>query len=533
MRRDQFSLSHRPNHLSGLLTALRQYHIAILVFVTTLARMRIFFHPDEAVLGWRPADNASIALNYLRNGFHFLHPQIFWGGNGPGYVETEFPIVQYCTAVLYRIFGVHDLVAMIIPFFSAIGVVIVVYLIAAELFDTPTGLVAGIVVAVSPGLSMYSKTFNVDPSMLFFSVLGMYTLIRWVNEEKPVFFYVSALAVSMSILLKPTAMLLSVPIAYVFVRKYGRTLLKQKEVLLYGMLALIPPVHWYIYAHMIYLISHNTFGILSGGMLKLSTPGELTSAEFYRHILERVVVYQITPLSFLFFLRGCFVRHRESLTYVLLFWLLAVVAYVLVVGRGALWGENYLLPFIPPVALLTGVGFFKVISKIESRLHALNPRLVVWVGIAVVWLVSDRVSTLVYRQHDFMEHISEVERRSALAMSKVMEPKSLIIVVNPLMNDVTPETSMTPPDVFYFTGHRGWYLATSWLSDNTIEGLRAKGARYFVISSYWISDFRSDQSNAYAYLTSHYRTVVDSQDGLVVDLCGSKQLKFSHSSRSI
>src|SRR4051812_22881145 len=58
--------------------------------------------------GWRQADTAAMARNFHENGYDLLHPQVDWGGAGPGTVESEFPIFSYAAALLYGTFDVHE-----------------------------------------------------------------------------------------------------------------------------------------------------------------------------------------------------------------------------------------------------------------------------------------------------------------------------------------------------------------------------------------------------------------------------------------
>ena len=78
---------------------------------------------------WRQADVAAIARNYCETGFHFAYPQIDWSGGDKGYVGSEFPILPFTAAVIYRITGVQEWVgrsqavfffALSIPFFIAL-----------------------------------------------------------------------------------------------------------------------------------------------------------------------------------------------------------------------------------------------------------------------------------------------------------------------------------------------------------------------------------------------------------------------------
>src|SRR5512143_1360814 len=50
-------------------------HILILSLIYLASRLPVFFNLDHVVISWRPADNASMALNFFRNGLNILHPQ--------------------------------------------------------------------------------------------------------------------------------------------------------------------------------------------------------------------------------------------------------------------------------------------------------------------------------------------------------------------------------------------------------------------------------------------------------------------------
>src|SRR5205809_6959308 len=63
---------------------------------------------------WRQADTAAIARNYGTSGYRLAYPQVDWGGQTPGYVESEFPLYSYTLALLYGIFGVYDWIGRLI-----------------------------------------------------------------------------------------------------------------------------------------------------------------------------------------------------------------------------------------------------------------------------------------------------------------------------------------------------------------------------------------------------------------------------------
>src|SRR6185436_15827296 len=54
--------------------------------------------------GWRQADTQTIAVNLTEPGASILFPRIAWGGDGPGYVETELQVYPAAIAILMRAF---------------------------------------------------------------------------------------------------------------------------------------------------------------------------------------------------------------------------------------------------------------------------------------------------------------------------------------------------------------------------------------------------------------------------------------------
>jgi 4-amino-4-deoxy-L-arabinose transferase-like glycosyltransferase len=517
----------RPMRGGEFLLRISRHHILLLILITALARYRLPFDLDAVMIGWRPPENASIALNFYHNGFRLLYPQVYWGGNGPGYVEMEFPIVQYTTALLYKIFGVHEAVGVILPFLSAFGIVLMVYLFTKYVFDPAVGFLAGLFVAVSPPLIGFTSAFEVDPTMLFFSLLGLYAFVRWVDDARWTHFFIAVISTAMAILIKPTALYMGILFSFLCVKKYGWAFLRESRVWSFAVLALFPAVLWYYHAHVLYQEYHNTFGILSGGGLKLAVPAIWLWPPFYTRTLVRMIVYLMTPCVFAFFVYGL-VPHRQSGRGVIAYvWFAAIVFYLMVVAVGAYTGYQYLLPVIPPGAVLASVGFFSFLDKYGEKAKfakALEHRWVFIAAGAFIFLLNVVGITSVYKHRvgDFSGNFWIVERTSGEAVKKIIAPGSLVIVADSNQDPVPPEKSMTPPEMFYFSDHKGWYLAFAWLNQDVIERLKVKGARYFVVSGFYVSDFRRDKQPMYDSLTTRYQTLMDNDDGLVLDLSQEK-----------
>jgi hypothetical protein len=49
----------------------------------------------DDLLSWRETDIGGIARNFYREGMNLFYPRIDWRGDGPGYVEMEFPLYPW------------------------------------------------------------------------------------------------------------------------------------------------------------------------------------------------------------------------------------------------------------------------------------------------------------------------------------------------------------------------------------------------------------------------------------------------------
>src|SRR5436189_4339333 len=90
-----------------------KWTLTIIVLAAVVVRLIHIEQPFVDRWSWRQSDVAAIARNYLENGFHFSRPQIDWAGNQPGFVGTEFPVLPFLAALIYRSAGVQEWIGRI------------------------------------------------------------------------------------------------------------------------------------------------------------------------------------------------------------------------------------------------------------------------------------------------------------------------------------------------------------------------------------------------------------------------------------
>ncbi|MGH8102499.1 MAG: ArnT family glycosyltransferase, partial [Chthoniobacterales bacterium] len=198
--------------------AARPTNIAIaLSILAIVARFILIDQPFIDNWSWRESDVAAIARNFLQNGFHFARPQIDWAGDQPGYVGTEFPILPFIAALCYKILGVHEWVgraqavvffALSLPFF---------FLIVRQTFGPIAALWALLFYSFAPLNIMASRCFMPDVPSLSLALIGLYFFMRWIEDRQRTAFFVSATALSLSILIKATSAVIGAAILYLLV----------------------------------------------------------------------------------------------------------------------------------------------------------------------------------------------------------------------------------------------------------------------------------------------------------------------------
>ena len=195
--------------------------VIVIGLLAVVARLIFINQPYVDHWSWRQSDVAAIARNFLQNGFRFGYPQIDWAGNAPGYVGTEFPILPFIAAVCYKFAGVHEwigriqaviLFAVSLPFF---------FLLVREIFGSTAAVWASFFYCFTPLNIFAGRSFMPDVPSLSFAIVGLYFFLRWVQHDESWSFFFAAIAISLSLLIKITSIVIVAPLVYLAVAEGG------------------------------------------------------------------------------------------------------------------------------------------------------------------------------------------------------------------------------------------------------------------------------------------------------------------------
>jgi hypothetical protein len=489
----------------ALAAASRDYRapkfVIVICILAVAARLVLINQPYVDHWSWRQSDVAAIARNFLQNGFRFGYPQIDWAGNASGYVGTEFPILPFIAAVYYKFAGVHEwigriqaviLFAISLPFF---------FLLVREIFGSTAAVWASFFFCFTPLNVFAGRSFMPDVPSLSLAIVGLYFFLQWVEHGEPWSFFVAAIAISLSLLIKITSIVIVAPVMYLAVAAVSNRRNSTKgdlqiapavletvapcvgawrtplKFVLFAAIALLPSAIWYWHAHQIAqkFYPHHFFG--AGGI-------RIESFSSYWHIGQQTLVSGLTPALSAMALVGLFVPRSRDRRYSRLFhwWLAAMIIFIIVVGYGNRhrW---YQLPLVPIAAAFAGAACAFIGSKISSR--------VIVVTLSVL-LVSSFTTLAFWCIQPFYQSSAAQLRDAGLELKKVTPPDALIAAAD-----------MGDPTIFYYAECKGWhfleqnaiYNGTPDDSEQAIENLerlRRRGATHFVFTKntfWWLQSY--------------------------------------------
>jgi 4-amino-4-deoxy-L-arabinose transferase-like glycosyltransferase len=432
---------------------------------------------------WRQIDVAAIACNFFEHGFCFGYPQIDWAGGSAGYVGTEFPILPFLAAICYKFAGIHEwigrsqsviLFAVSLPFF---------FLLVREVFGSTAAIWATFFYAFAPLNIFAGRSFMPDVPSLSLGIIGLYFFLRWVCDHKPTAFYLAAIAICLSILIKATSIVIAAPLAYLSVAEGGdvgsdqswhvsgsRSQRQRLQLLAFAAIAILPSVAWYWHAHQIAerFYPHHFFG--AGGV-------RLESFSWYWDIARQTVTSSLTPVLAILAFIGLFVAPRGKFGCFFDWWLAAMILFVVAVGYGNRhpW---YQLPLVPIAAAFAGAACGFLGSKISSR-------------VAGVTLSTLLASLFVMQAFLYVQPLYESTaaplRDVGLELNKITAPNALLVAAD-----------TGNPTIFYYAERKGWHFleqdgiyggnpGDSKEAIADLERLHRQGATHlvFITNTFW------------------------------------------------
>lgn len=453
--------------------------------------------------GWRQAETQTIARNLAFAETDILRPRVDWGGDAPGYVDTELQLYPWLAALGMRQFGEAEWIGQVLSLALMTAGGWILFRALRTRFGALPALLALVLVLAGRGWFFLATAIQPEPLTFLAYLIGFLAFLRFVEEERRRDLVLACLATAVCGLVKPPALqLLIVQLTLVLTTK--RTLLRRVDLWLGWAATLLVVVAFFAGLPALDPEHGNSFGIVGGGASLFPRLGELP------------------PLATLLGLARMTVQWGTGVP--------AAAAAVFLLWKRQLLREESALA---AGALVMGLASAHLTSQMSaSYFHVLSSILGAWLLARAARLLlaedarrSARALTALFVAAFALQALftwrtyvpAEPETTMGQLLRPLLEKGDLVVVRSQLpLRDGTFGTinNFHDPRVFYVARAHGWVLPHD-SGEALLAQCASRGARYYVETGKPATD-----PGVGAWLAAHARLVVDRPEGRLYALPG-------------
>jgi hypothetical protein len=465
--------------------------------------------------GWRQADTQAIARNFAFIEGNLLYPRIDWGGDGPGYVESELQLYPALYAPILRIAGDSVVPGQVLSLASLLAAAGVVFAALRARFGGAPALAALAFLLAGHGAVHLGTSIQPDALGFAFYVGGFFSFLGFVTHERRASLIAAGTFTLLAALVKPTLLQLGlVEVALVALMK--PRLFARRDVWIVWGAVVVLVFAFLLHARRLHLVYGNTFGSISGGDSKFPRLRDLGSAATLLALGHMTVVWGtgwagVAAAALLAWKRRLGGEEK------------ALALGALVMGLVSLryashkFGAHYHLP----TALLGAWLIARAAATLTDplgRWRRLAPR----ARAAALAIIAIAIAGIqLSRGLREVRAISpDPETSLGLALAPRVRPGELVVVRSraPARDERwDTDNNFEDPRVLYLAGARGWVLACDAAGADPVAAPAARGARYYVEPAG--TPAGADPALA-AWLDANARLVVDAAAGRIFALTG-------------
>lgn len=478
--------------------------LVILIFVLAIGFILRLYRFDSPIAdwhAWRQSDTSSVSRNFVENGFDILHPKFQDLSNVPsgidnpnGYRFVEFPIYNIFQAGFYKTFGFFTLEewGRLVTIFSSISSALLVFLILKKHQNEIAGLIGAFFFSVLPFSVFYGRTILPDVSTAAAVLAGIYFFDLWIentpdtdqktkiNSKSLVFFILSLLFCTLSFLLKPFAIFFTIPIAYLAYDKFGKKIITNPFLWIFGIFSLIPLIGWRMWMMQFPEGIPQSTWLLNGGGIRFK------GAYFYWVFAERIGKLILGYWGVSLFILGLInrIKHKPLFLYSFIF---SSLLYLIVIARGNVQHDYYQILIIPTLCIFLGLGGEFLLNSAKKFTYK-------YTGPVLFGIIT--FFTILFSWY-FVRDYFNINRASIVVAGNAVDklvPKDALVIAN-YEGDTT---------FLYQTKRNGW---ASYTDDLPV--MIKKGADYLVIADPKTSDYDFGKN---------YKIIKNEPQYLIIDL---------------
>jgi len=481
-------------------------YVTLIILAGFLTRLINITQPILEVAGWRQCLTASVARNFYYNGMNIFYPQTLNSGNTEGYLgKCEFNIYPYTVAMLYKLFGIHESLGRLVSIIAFCGGAFFLYKLTRKYAGSTTGLITLLFYTFNPYIFFYSRSFQPESTMLFFSITMLYFFSEWIDREGWWRFALMTFCATFAFLTKIPTICLGLPLLYLCLKKYKLNILTQWKLWLFAILSLTITLLWYKHANYLKSIDNLSVNSLSFSYYMKYSVYFLTNLHFYEkvfyaEVFEKDLIY----IGGVFLVLGIiFTLKKKEFRYIH-YWLLAIIIYFFIAAKEVEWHTYYTMPIIVPASVFVGYALSNSL-KLITAYNITGIRKIVLQLLFVIMVVA--LPLISYHKITGRYKTKRVEKDYPVQIA------GKIVDETARENDLVIGCIWGGPELLYYCNRRGWTMDANTCSIERIEGLKQEGADYFVTTKQDVID-----SSVIDYLKKNYETIRSTNEYLIVKL---------------
>ncbi|MDI1354385.1 MAG: glycosyltransferase family 39 protein [bacterium] len=196
----------------NILTVFRNARFYLFLYVIALFLLNYYsktlFYRPSSMHQWRQTDCLSITKNYYEEGMHFFQPKIHYQGPVDGKAVSEFPILNYTVAALWKVFGEHEFIYRLLEYLIYLTAIFILFGTMLRFYKSR--FIAFFTVSIlltSPLLTFYSFNFIADVPALSFGIMSFCFFLTFYFNKKISFFYWAIFCGTLAVLMKASALM--------------------------------------------------------------------------------------------------------------------------------------------------------------------------------------------------------------------------------------------------------------------------------------------------------------------------------------
>lgn len=340
-------------------TLLEIFFLSVIFGLSFLLRTYRLDNPVADWHSWRQSDTAAVARSFATEEFNILYPKAHnYFKQSPGdlsnpnrYFLNEFPLYNAMVAIIYKLYGVKEVYARLVSIFASSLTVIFLYLLVKKYQSKFVAGLSALFYAILPYNIYYGRVIMPDPTYILFSVLALYLVTLWLEKESIILAILAGICLALAMLVKPYAIFLGLPVAYLILRKWRLKAVKKVSFYLFGFLALIPFILWRIH------INRHPEGMFGSEWLINATNIRFKGSFFRWIIFDRMNRLIFATGGFVLFWLGLIAQRTKKEGLFFLSWLIAIALYIAYFAMGNVTHDYYQIPLVPIGCIYMAKGF--------------------------------------------------------------------------------------------------------------------------------------------------------------------------------